>query len=142
MIDPFEFYVLQVVSRTLQNGGSASKPHTLTFLPDMNVWSFPKYPSRTLIVPGTVDLAQELRSFIAKNEAALVEEDCWLGTWLHPQTGEYYLDVATGVEDLEEAYQMAMNTGREEGRQVVAIFNAMQKRTIYLRDFSTTDKHR
>lgn len=139
MTDQFERYIKLVVTRTQQNGGSASKPGMMTFLPDINVWSFPKYPSRTLILPGTANLAQELHAFIEQNEAALAEADCWLGTWLHPQTGEYYLDVATGVEDLDQAYQMAVKIGREDGRQVVAMFNAKQNRTVYLQS-SITDK--
>lgn len=140
--DQSEMYIQQIVLQTLQHGGSASKPRTFTFLPVMDVWSFPKYPSRTLILPGTADLSKELKSFIIKNQIFLDEEECWLGTWLHPQTGEYYLDIATGVEDLEEAYQLALKAGQKEGRQVVAMFNARQNRTVYLREFTTSNEQR
>lgn len=137
MTDSFDLYIREIVSRTLRSGGSASKPRTRSFLPALDIWSFPKYPSRTLILPGTENLAEELKLFIAQNGAALAEKDCWLGTWLNPQSGDIYLDIATGVETLEEAYQLAMKTGLEEGRHVVAMFNAKRNRTVYLREFFT-----
>lgn len=130
----FEKYILEIVRRTLNFGGSASKPNMCGFLPSMDVWSFPKYPARTAILPHTVDLAHELREFIQRNETVLDEEDCWLGTWIHPGSGDYYLDVATGIGDLAEARRAAMQVGAAEGRRIVALFNAKRNETVFLRE--------
>jgi hypothetical protein len=132
MTDDFAKYISEVTTRTAEQGGTASKPKTLEFLPAMDVWSFPKYPARTAILPYTVDLAHELRKFIQRNEAVLNEEDCWLGTWINPQSGDYYLDVATGIADLAEARRVAMEVSATEGRKIVALFNAKRNETVFL----------
>jgi hypothetical protein len=132
--DDFERYVSKVAEKTMQQGGTASKPMTRTFLPVMDVWSFPKYPSRTAILPPAVNLALELEKFISRNEMLLDEEDCWLGTWIHPRTGEYYLDVATGITDLEEARRAAMKASADDGRNIVALFNSKRNETFFLWD--------
>jgi hypothetical protein len=128
----YDDYLSEVAARTMRDGGSASKPSTGKFLPAMDVWSFPKYPSRTAILPHTVDLVSELRQFILRNEAELNEDDCWLGTWIHPHTREFYLDVATGVTDLEEARNTAMQVSAADGRRIVAMFNAKRGETVFL----------
>lgn len=125
-------YLKVIVSKTLQNGGTASKPATRQFLPIQDLWCFPKYPSKTAILPPNVNLIEEINSFISKNEKFLNEDDCWLGTWVHPITGEYYLDVSTGVENLEEARSIAFQAGKIEGREIVAIFNPKENRTVFL----------
>ena len=128
----FEIYLETVIARTLQNGGTASKPSSCKFLPVQDLWSFPKYPSKTAILPPSVNLLDELRNFVAKNEVPLNEDDCWLGTWINPQTGEYYLDIATGIEDLETAKEIAIQAGKAEGRQIVAMFNPKKNETVFL----------
>jgi len=133
MNQTFEDYLAEVARKTIQEGGSASKPSSCTFLPILDQWCFPKYPARTSILPATIDLVEELRTFISKNEAYLNEEDCWLGTWLNPQTGEYYLDVSTGIENQETAILAATHAGEIEGRNVVALFNPKQNKTIFLK---------
>jgi hypothetical protein len=125
-------YLKKVAEATRKNGGTASKPKTRTFLPAMDVWSFPKYPARTAILPPTVNLVDEIRRFILQNETYLNEGDCWLGTWIHPQTREFYLDIATGVADLEKARETAIKVGVEDGRRIVAIFNARRNETVFL----------
>lgn len=85
-------------------------------------------------MPQTVDLASEIKEFITKNSSFLKEEDCWLGTWVNPRSGEYYLDVATGIHDLAMARQLAMEAGKREGRNIVALFNPQKSQTIYLND--------
>lgn len=132
MKDDFAKYISEVAARTVGQGGTASKPKTREFLPAMNVWSFPKYPARTAILPQTVNLAHELREFIQRNEAVLNEEDCWLGTWINPRTGDYYLDVATGIADLADARRIAMEVSIKEGRRIVALFNAKRSETVFL----------
>jgi len=132
--DPFEIYIREVIARTLCDGGSASKPNRLEFFTARDLWCFPKYPARTAILPQTVDLASEIKEFITKNSSFLEEEDCWLGTWVNPHSGEYYLDVSTGVHDLAMARQLAMQAGKREGRNIVALFNPQKSQTIYLND--------
>lgn len=128
----FESYIKAVAIKTVQNGGTASKPATQTFLPVQDLWCFPKYPSKTSILPSSVDLIEELKNFILRNKEFLNEEECWLGTWVHPQTGEYYLDVSTGIDDLETALEIAVQAGKREGRHIVAIFNLQRNNTVFL----------
>jgi hypothetical protein len=127
-----EEYILRVAAETLKNGGSASRLNAETFLPPMDVWSFPKYPSRTEILPPTVDLETELRKFVIQNESFLSEADCWLGTWINPRMGDYYLDIATGIAELSEARRAAKKASLTEGRKIVAIFNSKRNETVYL----------
>ena len=127
-------YILRVAAETIKNGGSASRLNAETFLPPVDVWSFPKYPSRTEILPATIDLAAELRKFVIQNESFLNEADCWLGTWINPRSGEYYLDIATGIADFSKACETAKRISIEDGRKIVAIFNAKRNENIYLWD--------
>jgi hypothetical protein len=98
----------------------------------MDVWAFPKYPSKTAILPQDVPLIEALRDFILANELFLREPDCWLGTWIHPQTHEFYLDIATSCAELNLARQMTFEASQREGRRIVAIYNSKHKETIYL----------
>jgi hypothetical protein len=135
----FENYLIKVAAETRMQGGTASKPATGEFLPPRDVWSFPKYPSRTAILPPAVDLLTELREFIIHNEVYLNEADCWLGTWIHPKTWEFYLDVATGIADMEAAREMAIKVSAREGRKIVAMFNSMRNETVFL--FGESDRN-
>ena len=128
----FEKYVLEIAIATLENGGVASKLDTYQFLPSRDTWSFPKYPSRTAILPPEVDLVDELKNFIAANEQFLREPDCWLGTWINPRTGHFYLDIATSCDDLDEARRTALEVSAREGRVIVALYNSKRKETVYL----------
>ncbi len=125
-------YLEEVTVRTMQAGGTASKPDTGEFLPARDVWCFPKYPSKTVILPSTADLLNALQQFVEENETLLSEPDCWLGTWVNPKTGDYYLDIATGIQDLEEATRAAIQAGIVEGRRIAAIFNPVKNQTIFL----------
>ncbi len=129
----YKTYLAEVAARTLQSGGTASKPATYEFLPVRDLWCFPKYPSKTIILPSTADLLKALQEFIEDNKALLNEPDCWLGTWVHPETGEYYLDVSTGIQNVEEAKRTAIQAGIIEGRQIVAMFNPAKNQTIFLK---------
>jgi hypothetical protein len=129
----FELYLKAVAEKTLKDGGSASKPALCKFLPAQDLWSFPKYPAKTIILPPNANLIDELRNFTIRNADALNEEDCWLGTWIHPQTGEYYFDIATGVENVDKAREIAAQAGRRDGRKIVAMFNPRKKQTIFLK---------
>ena len=133
MVTDFETYLSNVARKTLQEGGSASKPSSCMFLPVQDLWCFPKYPAKTSILSPSVNLVEELRSFIERNKALLDEEDCWLGTWINPETKEYYLDVSTGIQELEKARSFAIQAGIKDDREIVAMFNPKQKRTIFLK---------
>ncbi|MCB0118409.1 MAG: hypothetical protein KDD72_05235 [Anaerolineales bacterium] len=132
MSDLFKRYLEAVAEKTLQYGGTASNPIALEFLPIRDLWCFPKYPSKTAILPPTVNLTAELESFIDQNRKSLNEADCWLGTWVNPQTGDYYLDVSTGIKGLEAARETAIRVGNNEGRKIAAIFNPARNETIFL----------
>ena len=129
----FEEYISEVKRKTVEEGGSASKPSSCIFLPIQDLWCFPKYPAKTFILSPHVNLAKELIFFIEKNSTFLNEEDCWLGTWVNPQTGEYYLDISTGIENLEAARSFAIQAGKKDAREIVAMFNPKQQRTIFLK---------
>jgi len=130
----FERYVLDVAIATLEKGMSASKLDTYQFLAPVDAWGFPKYPSKTVILPPDASLREELERFIAVNEMYLREPDCWLGTWINPHTKHFYLDITTSCEDLEKARQVAMDISTREGRKIVAIYNSKLERTVYLWD--------
>ena len=128
----FEKYVLEVAIATLEKGGSASKLDTYQFLPPTDDWKFPKYPSKTVILSPQINLVAELKNFILVNEKFLREADCWLGTWIHPQTQEFYFDVTTRCEDFEEARKLALEFGNREGRKIVALYNSGRNQIVYL----------
>jgi hypothetical protein len=130
--DLLEKYISSIAAATVKSGGVAFKLDTCRFLEPTDIWSFPKYPGRTVILPSNVDLLEALAEFISRNERFLNEPDCWLGTWIHPQTGDLYLDIATGCEDLDEAQQKALEASQRDGRKIVAIYNSKRKETIYL----------
>ena len=127
-----ENFLREIADATLANGGAAFKLDTCQFLPPMDVWAFPKYPSRTAILPSNIDLVEALGDFISRNEQFLRESNCWLGTWIHPQTHDYYLDITTSCADLDTAIKMALEASRREGRKIVAIYNSKRKETVYL----------
>lgn len=130
--DTFEHYILAVVVRTEREGISASKVDTYQFLENADTWGFPKHPGRTAILPPETDLVVALRLFIALNTSLLAADDAYLGTWIHPYTGEYYFDITTSKDELEEARRVAQEYSSREGRQIVALYNAYRRETVYL----------
>lgn len=128
----FERYVLDVAIKTLEKGGTASNLATYHFLSPVDAWRFPKYPSKTVILPPDKNLLSELKKFIEANEAFLREPDCWLGTWINPHTKHYYLDITTSCKELEHAKRTAIGISKKEGRKIVAIYNSKLEQTVYL----------
>jgi len=128
----FEKYVLEVAIATLENGGAVSRVDTFQFLPPADDWKFPKYPGKTAILPPEVDLVNELKVFILANETFLREADCWLGTWINPQTHHFYLDITTSQNDFDEARKMALELSARQGRKIVALYNSERNETFYL----------
>jgi hypothetical protein len=131
-LNSFENYVLEIAIITRNKGGTASRLDGYQFLPSADVWEFPKYPSRTVILPPDADLVEELKKFISTNETYLREPDCWLGTWINPQTGYFYLDVTTSCQDLNEAKRIVLEISNREGRRIVALYNSKRRETVYL----------
>ncbi len=128
----FERYVLDVAITTLEKGGSASKLDTYQFLTPVDAWGFPKYPGKTAILSSNVDLVQELKVFILAHRSVLLETDSWLGTWIHPSTHDYYLDITTSRKDLDDARKEAIERGKQDGRKIVALYNSKREQTVYL----------
>jgi hypothetical protein len=128
----FEKYVLAVAAATLEKGGAVSRLDNYQFLAPVDDWQFPKYPGKTAILAPEVNLAEELKNFILLNEPYLNEADCWLGTWINPQTQHIYLDITTRQHDLDEARKMALAYSLRDGRKIVALYNSMRNVTHYL----------
>jgi len=128
----FQKFLLDIISQTIDRGGVSTDIKSQAILPPANTWSFPKYPSKTRILPPDLDLQKELEKFIDKNEELLLEEGCFLGIWINPNTKNYYLDITTSVEDLEKAKKVAKKISRKEGRKIVSIYNSHLDKTIYL----------
>ncbi len=74
----------------------------------------------------------ELRAFIHLNRIYLLEAGSWLGTWIHPSSRYYYLDITMSCENLEEARKKALEVSEEEGRKIVALYNSKREQTVYL----------
>lgn len=130
--EDFEKYVLKVVLATFENGGTASKLDTYELSPPVDAWEFPKYPNRTVILPSEANLLAELKEFVLANEPFLREPDCWLGTWIHPQTRYCYLDITMRCDELDEATKLALEFSEGAGRRIVALYNSWRKETVYL----------
>lgn len=123
-----------VAAATRTHGGVAARLPTLDLLPPEDAWGFPKYPARTAILPHDVDLFAALDIFVATNMLQLCDQDSCLGTWLHPHTNQYYIDVTTSCADLATAYQQARCISLEQGRKIVAVYNSARQETVYLWD--------
>lgn len=123
---------MEVAIATLEKGGTVSKLDTYQLLPPVDDWKFPKYPSKTAILSSEVDLVDELKNFILANEPFLRESDCWLGTWINPQTQHFYFDITTSHYDFDEAKKMALEISDREGRKIVAIYNSERNEIVYL----------
>jgi hypothetical protein len=128
----FEQYALSVTIATIEQGGVTSHPCTYQFLAPVDAWSFPKYPSKTVIVDPTMDLYLAIRSFVARHLSLFDEPDIWFGTWINPHTQHCYLDITTSHADLRQAQLLAQQIGQQQGRQIVALYNTLRKQTVYL----------
>jgi hypothetical protein len=106
-------YIQEITAVTFEHGGTASKLEGYELLPLMDAWQFPKCPSKTVILPSEADLVEALKSFSSAYEIFLGEPDCWLGSWINPQTHCFYLDITTSCNELNEAERMAL--ARVEG---------------------------
>ena len=128
----FERYVLEVCIVTLERGGTTSRPDTYQFLSSVEAWGLPKYPDRTVILPPDANLPQEVTEFIHSNANYFREANCWLGTWIDPQTSNCYLDITGIYTRLEEARREAIARGRRAQRSIVALYDFKRGQTVYL----------
>lgn len=125
-------YLEKVEALTLERGWAVSRPKTGSFLGPTDAWGFPKYPDRTVIVPPDADLAAALAAFTSANAVFLDEPNCWLGTWVHPGTGEVYLDVTTSRRALGEVLEVTAQINARSERKIIAVYNSALDETVYL----------
>lgn len=128
----FERYVLKVCTTTLERGGTTSRPDTYQFLSSVEAWGLPKYPDKTVILPPDANLPQEVTAFIHDNAHHFREANCWLGTWIDPQTSHCYLDITGIYTRLEEARREAIALCHRAQRKIVALYDFKHERTVYL----------
>ena len=124
----FDLYVLEVCITTLERGGTTSRPDTYQFLSSVEAWGLPKYPDKTVILPPDANLPQEVTAFIHDNADHFREANCWLGTWIDPQTSHCYLDITSIYTRLEEAITLC----HRAQRKIVALYDFKRERTVYL----------
>lgn len=115
-----------------KTGGVSASVEQRKLLNPRDSWYFPKYPSRTRIVPQSVNLLIELETFIKDNMELLLEEDTFLGVWLNPNTGHYYIDITTSIDILDLAKKTAKDISQREGRKIVTLYNPSKNKTEYL----------
>ena len=128
----FEQYVLDVCTATIERGGVTSKVDTGQFFSSTEAWGLPKYPDKTVILPPGTDLPQQITAFISVNEVFLREPDCWLGTWINPNTGNCYLDITAIYSCLEDARREAILLSQNAQRKIVALYDFKREETVYL----------
>ncbi|HJT55767.1 MAG TPA: hypothetical protein VJ761_04675 [Ktedonobacteraceae bacterium] len=128
----FERYILEVCIATLERGGTTSRPDTYQFLSSVEAWGLPKYPDRTVILPPDANLLNEVTVFIHTNIDFFQEKNCWLGTWIDPQTHNCYLDITAIYTCLDEARREAITLCGRAQRKIVALYDFKQGRTVYL----------
>lgn len=136
--DPCERFLSEVATITLERGWAVGSVVTLQFLPVVDAWGYPKYPDRTLILEPESELMGPLRQFIATNRALLIEPNCWLGTWVHPDTQRVFLDVTTSTEGLLAALEAVGVINRRSQRAVLAIYNSAQNKTVFLAETASS----
>ncbi|GCE27271.1 hypothetical protein KDA_27550 [Dictyobacter alpinus] len=128
----FEKYILEICIATMEQGGVTSKLDTHQFLSLIDAWAIPKYPDKTVILPPHADLHDALLSFVARNEKYLRYADCWLGTWIEPETHNCYLDVVSLCFCLDDAVQKAQALSLSAQRKIVAVYDFKRGEAIYL----------
>lgn len=125
-------YLEKVVTLTLEQGWAVSKPRTGTFLQPTDAWGFPRHPDETAILPPDADLKAALAAFVTANAALLDEPNCWLGTWVNPETNAIYLDVTTSCQTLGEVLEVTAEINARSRRKIIAVYNSALDETIYL----------
>lgn len=126
-----ELMIAEVIERTIKAGGTTFDMGTQSFVTSINSWFYPKYPGITQIVPVS-ELDSVLAVFISSNKELLSEKNCYLGTWLNPESQRVYLDVTTYQSSLENALFEAREISEKQGRKIVTVYNPFLKETKYV----------
>jgi len=121
-----------LIRKTNKTGGATADMEKKKLLVPKNAWFFPKYSSKTKIIPLNTNLLKELETFVNDNKGLFLEKNTFLGVWLNPNTQHYYLDVTTSVEDLNFAKKTAKEISIREGRKIVTLYNPKLNKTVYL----------
>ena len=108
------------------------EPRNRRVLAPTDAWGFPKYPDKTVVLPPDADLIGALEAFIRTNATFLRETNCWLGTWVRPETRHVYLDVTTSCSDLDKALLVAARINARSRRKMIAVYNSAREETAYL----------
>jgi hypothetical protein len=85
-----------------------------------------------VILPPDANLAGEVTAFIHKNADFFKEKNCWLGTWINPQTNYCYLDITCIYTCLDDARREAIALCHRAQRKIVALYDFKRERTVYL----------
>lgn len=125
-------FISKIIKKTLKDGGVTADLHDFSLIAPQDLWYFPKHPSKTHIVPVNCDLEKVTKEYINDNEIWLMEKGNLLGIWLNPENHKYYFDIITSHKESSEALKLAKNISRNEGRDIVAIFNPFLQKTLYL----------
>lgn len=104
----------------------------MSFVEPKDLWYYPKYPSITQIVDAS-NLFAELNKFLTSNSTKLLENDTVFGTWINPKTGKVYIDINTYSEDEVAAQKNAREFSKNDGRQIVSMYNPLQARSEYIK---------
>jgi len=115
-----------------KTGGVSVDIKTRKIIPRQDCWMFPKYPSKTQILSHSTILRTTIIEFINTNRKRLLEPDCFLGIWLNPKSKEYYFDITTTERNEDDAIHRAKKVSELDGRNIVAIYNPLKERTIFL----------
>jgi len=69
-----------------------------------------------------------------EGSSSLRESNCWLGTWINPDTGDCYLDMTALYFCLEDAKREAIALSKRAQRKIVALYDFQHGRSLYLWD--------
>lgn len=122
----------KVIEEIMQSGGASVDVKRQIIVQPQDYWMFPKYPSKTRIIPKTMDLKREIDKYLEDCKVQLHEKGVYFGIWLNPKTNEYYLDITMTVGEMKEAILVAKKISIDEGRKIVAIYNPLRNETVYL----------
>lgn len=125
-------FLTTLLRKTFQFGGVTFKFSDKIFIDKIDTWIFPKYPSKTLIIPIKKISVNVLKFFIFKNYKQLCENNCYFGTWLNLKNNCVYLDINTSFVNKNLAIKIAKKISNTEKRNIVAIYNPKKNSTIYL----------
>lgn len=84
------------------------------------------------MLPPDADLIRALEASTRSNVLSLSEENCRLGTWVHPETKNVDLGVTTSRNDLDETLRVIVLVNAASSRKTIAVYNSSMGDTVYL----------